>query len=131
MKTAIVVLSGLLVSACGTVPAGCEPYDITEASNDLVSIRVSSKDPAGIAGALADAFLEIRAGTVGQVAVWAWPRPQSRPRITDARYARTHSGYVAEFHEGTLPFDICTSWAEFGDGDGELCVDQIEYDVAR
>jgi hypothetical protein len=146
MKPALVFVVGILMSACGTVPAECElpwdsmeqlrrcvsqEYDVIEASEDLVNIRVSSRHPSVIAGALAHAFLEMRGGTIGEVAVWAWPPPERLPRLSGRMLIRDHSGYVAEFHEGTLHFEICTSWEEVVGGPGEFCDDQIEYEVPR
>jgi hypothetical protein len=112
-------------------------YQTNGAGDDFANIVVPPKaDPVTIAGALADALMKKSEVRVGEQAVVAWPPLDTLP-IIDAPpgslggpLIRFDSGYVAEFQEGLLHFDICTSWIDHPAG-GTVCDDRLEFDIEK
>lgn len=116
---------------------GSSNYQTNDASEEFADIFVPSRaDPVIIAGALADALLKKREARVGEQAVVAWPPIETLPVIEatpgglGGPLIRFDSGYVAEFQEGLLHFDICTSWIDHPAG-GTVCDERLEFDVEK
>lgn len=133
---------GFLAFALGghwaPVPHGCAlPWDSIEQVERCGSaqfrpdetnkgvIWVTSREPQVIAGALAAAYNQREYGHTLVFAVS--PEP---PKVWGGGgLIRTDNGYWAEWTEGTIHFDVCTSWAQHDSA--ELCDDRVEFDVTR
>lgn len=114
---------------------GSSSYQTNDLGDHPTNIVVQAKaDPATIAGALADALMRKSEVMVGQQAVVAWPPTDTLPIIEippgslGGPLLSLDSGYVAEFQEGRLHFDVCTSWTEHPAG-GTICDDRLEFEV--
>jgi hypothetical protein len=135
----LVVVLIVLHGCWATVPAGCElPWDamadiqwcgseayrVDDANPGVV--WMASKDPRIIAGGLATAFSRRESGVTQ---VFAHPPRQNFPDLGGGALIRTDNGYVAEWTEGTLHFDVCTSWSRYDST--ELCDNWLGFEVSR